>query len=92
MTDEKLLRVWERRRKRGFWHFALLRGAVPGITCAVTVYSSLTMDAGWRWRLGIIVVMVLYAVFKMTSISFKWRDYEARYRRLTENAARSAFE
>ena len=92
MTDEKLLRVWRRRRERGFWHFALLRGGLPAIACALAVSAILAMDAGPGGHLGFIVGIILFTVLAMISIPFKWRDYEARYRRLTEDSARSAFE
>jgi len=92
MTDEKLLRVWQRRREQGFWRFALRRGALPGIACALAVSSIMAMDANPGGHVGFIVGIVLFAALAMISIPFKWRDYEARYRRLTEHSARSAFE
>ena len=90
MTDEKLLRSWPQTRRRGFWRFALGRAALIAGLCAIVVVR-LILVSGEASK-GFAAGLVFFALIGMTFIPVVWRAREARYRRLSGERARTAFE
>jgi membrane protein YdbS with pleckstrin-like domain len=92
VTDEKFLRSWPQTRRHGFWRFFLWRAAVIASICAIVVgrFFMISRDAGFPS--GLAAGLVFFAIVGMTFIPVVWRAREARYRRLSGERARTAFE
>lgn len=92
MTDEKFLRSWPLVRQRGFWRFVLWRAALIAGICAIIVGRLfMTSEDGLVDR-GFDAGLVFFAFLGIGFIPVVWRAREARYRRLSGERARTAFE
>ncbi|HKP22791.1 MAG TPA: hypothetical protein VJV39_02925 [Dongiaceae bacterium] len=92
MTDEKFLRFWPRTRQRGFWRFAWWRVALIGGLCAIVIGRTFATSESTAFLRGFAAGLVFFALLGMSFIPVVWRAREARYRRLSGDQARSAFD
>lgn len=92
MTDEKFLRSWPQTRQRGFWRFLLWRAALIAGICAIVLGRLFMTSRGAGFPGGLAAGLVFFAFVGMTFIPVVWRAREGRYRRLSSERARTAFE
>jgi hypothetical protein len=92
VTDEKFLRSWPQTRRRGFWRFVLWRAALLAGICAIVVGRLFMAGPDARFPGGLAAGLVFFAIVGMSFIPVVWRAREARYRRLSGERARAAFE
>jgi hypothetical protein len=92
VTDEKFLRSWPQVRQHGFWRFVLWRAALIAGICAIVVGRLFITSEGGAADRGFVAGLVFFAFIGISFIPVVWRAREARYRRLSGERARTAFE